>query len=83
MATMMIVCDTTPDNSADVVGLKADVLKAAVSVTSPQPSAVKWWKVARGPSSVSWGKLPTKTTQPISRIGTLTSTFAGRRRHVF
>ncbi|GFU13769.1 hypothetical protein TNCV_939821 [Trichonephila clavipes] len=29
------------------------------------------------PSSVSWGKLPTWTTQPTSRIGTLTSTFAG------
>ncbi|GFX31534.1 retrovirus-related Pol polyprotein from transposon 17.6 [Trichonephila clavipes] len=29
------------------------------------------------PSSVSWGKLPTRTTQPTSRIGTLTSTFAG------
>ncbi|GFT02513.1 hypothetical protein TNCV_1487341 [Trichonephila clavipes] len=26
---------------------------------------------------VSWGKLPTKTTQPTFRIGTLTSTFAG------
>ncbi|GFY13072.1 hypothetical protein TNCV_666341 [Trichonephila clavipes] len=31
----------------------------------------------RHPTSVSWGKLPTRTTQPTSRIGTLTSTFAG------
>ncbi|GFS85513.1 hypothetical protein TNCV_2793851 [Trichonephila clavipes] len=29
------------------------------------------------PSSVSWDKLPTRTTQPTSRIGTLTSTFNG------
>ncbi|GFW83740.1 hypothetical protein TNCV_668531 [Trichonephila clavipes] len=29
------------------------------------------------PSSVSWGNLPTRTTQPTSRIETLTSTFAG------
>ncbi|GFW17399.1 hypothetical protein TNCV_3240291, partial [Trichonephila clavipes] len=29
------------------------------------------------PTSVSWGKLPTRTTQPTSRIGILTSTFAG------
>ncbi|GFT78398.1 hypothetical protein TNCV_981781 [Trichonephila clavipes] len=28
------------------------------------------------PTSVSWGKLPTKTTQPTSRIGALTSTLA-------
>ncbi|GFV81080.1 hypothetical protein TNCV_2270641 [Trichonephila clavipes] len=45
MATVMIGHDTTPDVSADVVGSKADVLKAAVSVTPPQPSTVKWWKV--------------------------------------
>ncbi|GFV91359.1 uncharacterized protein TNCV_898761 [Trichonephila clavipes] len=31
----------------------------------------------RSPSSVSWGKLPTRTTQPTFRIRTLTSTFAG------
>ncbi|GFU74195.1 hypothetical protein TNCV_41741, partial [Trichonephila clavipes] len=30
--SMMISCDTTPDDSADVVGSKADVLKATVSV---------------------------------------------------
>ncbi|GFU45018.1 hypothetical protein TNCV_4235221 [Trichonephila clavipes] len=29
------------------------------------------------PTSVSRGKLPTRTTQPTSRIGTWTSTFAG------
>ncbi|GFW45722.1 hypothetical protein TNCV_3246591 [Trichonephila clavipes] len=29
------------------------------------------------PASLSWGKLPTRTIQPTSRIGTLTSTFAG------
>ncbi|GFU93354.1 hypothetical protein TNCV_1860841 [Trichonephila clavipes] len=29
------------------------------------------------PSSVSWGKLLNRTTQPTSRIRTLTSTFAG------
>ncbi|GFY19110.1 retrovirus-related Pol polyprotein from transposon 412 [Trichonephila clavipes] len=29
------------------------------------------------PTSVSWAKRPTRTTQPTSRIGTLTSTFAG------
>ncbi|GFX33938.1 hypothetical protein TNCV_911421 [Trichonephila clavipes] len=44
MATMMIGCDTTLDDSTDVVGSKADVLKTAVSVTPPQPSTIKWWK---------------------------------------
>ncbi|GFW75596.1 hypothetical protein TNCV_4427791 [Trichonephila clavipes] len=29
------------------------------------------------PSSVSWGKLPTRTSQPTFRIRILTSTFAG------
>ncbi|GFV96793.1 hypothetical protein TNCV_4350061 [Trichonephila clavipes] len=40
--------DGIPDDSADIVGSKANVLKAAVSVIPPQPSAVKWWKVPRG-----------------------------------
>ncbi|GFX04823.1 hypothetical protein TNCV_2248061 [Trichonephila clavipes] len=31
------------------------------------------------PSSVSWGKLPTRTTQPTFRIRTLTFTFAGQK----
>ncbi|GFY11085.1 uncharacterized protein TNCV_4470711 [Trichonephila clavipes] len=39
---------------------------------SPMPEII-----FKSPSSVSWGKLSTTTTQPISRIGTLTSTFAG------
>ncbi|GFT45182.1 hypothetical protein TNCV_1544381 [Trichonephila clavipes] len=41
VATKMICCDTTPDDSADVEGSKADVLRASVSVTPPQPSAEK------------------------------------------
>ncbi|GFV24830.1 hypothetical protein TNCV_882981 [Trichonephila clavipes] len=45
MTTMMIDCDTTPDDFRDVVGSKVDVLKASVSVTPPQPSAVKRWNV--------------------------------------
>ncbi|GFV69991.1 uncharacterized protein TNCV_463301 [Trichonephila clavipes] len=44
MATMMIACDTVPDDSTDVMGSKADVLKAAVCVTPSQSSVVKWWK---------------------------------------
>ncbi|GFX31532.1 hypothetical protein TNCV_687801 [Trichonephila clavipes] len=36
---------------------------------------IRIWK--HRSSSVSWGKLPTRTTQPTSRIGILTSTFAG------
>ncbi|GFW94889.1 hypothetical protein TNCV_3397681 [Trichonephila clavipes] len=43
MATMMTGCDTTTDDSTDVVGSKEDVLRAAVIVTPPQPSTVKWW----------------------------------------
>ena len=50
---MMIGYDTTADDSADVVGLKADVLKADVSVTPPQPSALRWWKDPR----VVWKRL--------------------------
>ncbi|GFU96551.1 hypothetical protein TNCV_3364101, partial [Trichonephila clavipes] len=34
-------------------------------------------------TSVSWGKLPTRTTQPNSRIETLTSTFAGLQQRTF
>ncbi|GFV47269.1 hypothetical protein TNCV_4829251 [Trichonephila clavipes] len=35
------------------------------------------FRSSRGPTSVSWGKLPTRTTQPTSGIGTVTSTFTG------
>ncbi|GFV25109.1 uncharacterized protein TNCV_1007031 [Trichonephila clavipes] len=48
MATMMISRDSPSDDSTDVVGSKAEKLKVAVSVTSPQPSAVKWSKVCSG-----------------------------------
>ncbi|GFW66473.1 hypothetical protein TNCV_3309921 [Trichonephila clavipes] len=34
-ARSKISCDTTPDDSTNAVGLKADVLNAAVDVTSP------------------------------------------------
>ncbi|GFV36500.1 hypothetical protein TNCV_2260191 [Trichonephila clavipes] len=34
----------------------------------------------KSPSSVSWDKLPTRTTQPTSRIRTFTSTFAGLKK---
>ncbi|GFS88541.1 RNase H domain-containing protein [Trichonephila clavipes] len=44
MAAMIIGCDTIPDDSTDVVESKADVLKAAVSLTPPLSSVVKWWK---------------------------------------
>ncbi|GFV50545.1 hypothetical protein TNCV_4289441 [Trichonephila clavipes] len=40
----MISCDTSPDDSANVVMSKAGVLKDDVSATPPQLSAVKWWK---------------------------------------
>ncbi|GFV96790.1 hypothetical protein TNCV_4350031 [Trichonephila clavipes] len=43
--TMQCQYDGIPDDSADVVGSKATVLKAAVSVIPPQSSAVKWWNV--------------------------------------
>ncbi|GFT05334.1 hypothetical protein TNCV_123631 [Trichonephila clavipes] len=33
-------------------------------------------EILHNPTSVSWGKLPTRSTQPTSRIETLTSTFA-------
>ncbi|GFW75396.1 twist-related protein 2 [Trichonephila clavipes] len=36
-----------------------------------------WRMEGACPTSVSWGKLPTRTTQPTSRIGTLTSAFVG------
>ncbi|GFV66935.1 hypothetical protein TNCV_162221 [Trichonephila clavipes] len=48
MATMMIGFKSSADDSTNVVGSKADVLKAAVSAISPQPSAAKWWMVPRG-----------------------------------
>ncbi|GFY22261.1 hypothetical protein TNCV_3299041 [Trichonephila clavipes] len=32
----------TPDDPTDVVWSKEDVLNAAVTVTSPEPSALKW-----------------------------------------
>ncbi|GFV95973.1 alpha-2 adrenergic receptor [Trichonephila clavipes] len=41
-ATMMIDYNTIADDSTHVVKSKEDVLKAAVSATPPQPSAVKW-----------------------------------------
>ncbi|GFT07562.1 hypothetical protein TNCV_4045291 [Trichonephila clavipes] len=47
MAIMMIDYDTTADDSADFLRSKADILKDAVSVTPPQPSAVKWWKATQ------------------------------------
>ncbi|GFX45003.1 hypothetical protein TNCV_3430521 [Trichonephila clavipes] len=48
MADMMIDYNTTSDDSSDVVGSKADVLKAVVRVTPPQPSYVKRWNVPWG-----------------------------------
>ncbi|GFW47196.1 hypothetical protein TNCV_56491 [Trichonephila clavipes] len=44
MTTIMVGCNTTPDDSVDVVRSKANVLKIAVRVTPPQPIDVKWWK---------------------------------------
>ncbi|GFV31817.1 uncharacterized protein TNCV_4041501 [Trichonephila clavipes] len=46
-------CDATPEDSADVVGSKLNVLKAAVSVVPPQPNTVNWWKVP-------WGTYPAR-----------------------
>ncbi|GFT41968.1 hypothetical protein TNCV_1668021 [Trichonephila clavipes] len=50
MTILWIGCNTTLDNSADVVGSSADVLKATVTITPPQPRTVKWGKVPRGDS---------------------------------
>ncbi|GFV39715.1 hypothetical protein TNCV_741451 [Trichonephila clavipes] len=45
MATMMIDCETSPEDSADVVGSKA-----ALSITLPQPSGRKMVESTMGDS---------------------------------
>ncbi|GFY29550.1 hypothetical protein TNCV_2627201 [Trichonephila clavipes] len=48
LATMMIGCDSIPDESVNAVRSKVDVLEAAVSIVLPQLNAMEWWKVPRG-----------------------------------
>ncbi|GFX71622.1 hypothetical protein TNCV_2696101 [Trichonephila clavipes] len=60
-------------SDASACGFETKVITAMDSLLTLQNSA----NDIKCPSSVSWGKLPTKTTQLTSRIRTLTSTFAG------
>ncbi|GFU57255.1 hypothetical protein TNCV_3634451 [Trichonephila clavipes] len=75
--------DPTPNTSCiksflEYSYAKEDICPRHVASLSYKVDAVGHCVVHGGsPTSVSWGKFPTRTTQPTSRIGSLTSTFAG------